>query len=168
MTATSVSLSDANVAEFDPAGDGTSTITIVVSNAGGSDQYSFNVTFDVLQAASITWPSENFDVGDGRYEFVTGTSATAVPLGTLLPTVSSASGHCRCGDFQCFWHFGLGCCYGLLLGLCRCLPGSAAADRTYEGQLVVSVAATASVRAATFTRPIQITVSSAAVPCCSA
>ena len=158
-----VSLDANNLATINPVADGTTTMTVVVSNNGGTDQYEFNVNIDVLAQPVIAWPTENYNTAAARYELTAAPSAIQVQLGTLLPTVSAPTGTVGSATF--------GVSRALVAvvgwtsaGALSLFPGSAAADRTYSGELVVTVSPTATVRGAVFRRAIQISVSAAAAP----
>ena len=163
VQATTVVLDAQNRAAFSPVADGTSTITVIAFNAGGTAQYEFEVIFDILQQPVITWPAANFNAANGRYEFTTATSATTVPLGTLLPTVSAPSGTVGAVSFDVSSVLA-GVVDWLSNGALSLAAGAATSDRQYVGALIVNVEATSTVRFASFERDIFIEVSSAAVP----
>ena len=163
VSVATVALDDANLATITPAADGTTTITVVVSNNGGVEQYTFDVTFDVLVQPVITWPAGNYNAASQRYEFSSPTSATVIPFGTLLPTVSAPSGvvgsvvlnvsSALIGNVD--WQQN---------GALSLAAGAGVSDRQYIGTLQVAVSGTTTVRAAVFERNIFVRVSSSASP----
>ena len=159
-----VSLSDTNVATISPVADGTTIITVVVSNAGGSAQYEFNVTFDVLVQPVIAWPALNYDTADARYEFASNPSTTQINLGTVLPTVSAPGATVGQTVFNVSSTLIGSVNWDRTTGQLTMPAGAAAGARTLSGELIVSVAGTTTARAATFRRAIQIVLRAGSIP----
>ena len=163
LSATSVSLSATNVAEFDPAGDGRSTITVVASNAGGAEQYTFDVIFDILVDPVITWPAANYNATAGRYEFATNVASTQIDLATIVPTISAPSGTVGTSTFDVSSSVA-GIVNWSAAGLLSIVAGQGVAQRILDGQLLVSVEGTTTVRTRVFSRDFRITITTGTAP----
>ena len=165
VAVTNVALDASNVAQFTPVADGTTAITVVAQNDGGSAQYTFNVTIDILAAPAIAWPPANYNTGTSRYEFAAAPSNDVLTIGTILPTLSVASG-ATLGAATFTVSASL---FGLLnwdqaTGILTVPAGQGTRARLLSGQLIVTVQGTATARAATFTRDIQIDLRTGATP----
>ena len=163
-TVSAVDVNASNQAAFTPAADGTTTITIIASNAGGTAEYSFDVVIDVLEQPTITWPDANYDSTNGRYVFALNPTSLQFDLGTLLPVVAVAGGAVL-GPITFSVSSGLaGTLSWQSSGALSVLAGAAAAARTLDGQLTVSVGGTATARAASFSRNIRLEIRGGAAP----
>ena len=157
------SLDAQNRAALQPQADGTATINVTATNANGSASYDFEVDIDILAQPAIVWPSANYDVADSRYEFSVGESLLGVSLGVLLPTVSAPSGTVGPVSFVVSSSLA-GVVDWSSAGVLSMRPGEANRARILDGELMVNVQGTPTVRAAQFSRAIRVTVTSEAVP----